>query len=399
VSSACAGCIRERPSPFSVPEQEVARRWWALAPGCLLPLQDGSFYQLLFAGRQGGACGPDVRDAVLVPYPWSVADVWEPDARRRVGDVEFHVRAGDWEAHGHQRDSRYNNVILHVVLFCDASTFTSREDGQQIPLCSLADLAASPTIIAAHPDALWPCQRLLPRLSDEERASMLRHAGLLRFEQKAIAFVEQLRIPRPDLNSDAFDAYDRCLIPALAEASGYGRDRAFFRAAGLRLLGADEPIPEPLGRSYQPSPLDAGRLRSLSDLLEMWRTHGAWRTIRPLLAVSSARTEPLQALRTLFVGAGLSFARADILIVNVILPFAVAVALLENDKALYSEAEKLYMVHSGLPSNTITRMMCRQLQLERPPTSSCQQQGLHYIYQQSCREKQCVYCIMSKKDI
>jgi hypothetical protein len=365
----------------------------------LLPLQDGSFYQLLFAGRQGGACGPDVRDVVLMPYPWSVADVWEPEARRRVGDVEFHVRAGDWEAHGHQCDPRYNNVILHVVLFCDNSTFTNRQDGQQIPLCSLADLTASSTTLTAHPDARWPCQRLLSRLNDAERAGMLRHAGLLRFEQKTVAFVEQLRTPGPDLNSDAFDVYDRCLIPALAEGSGYGRDRAFFRAAGLHLLGADEPVPEPLGRSYQPSPLDAGRLRSLSCLLETWRSYGAWRTIRPLLAVSSARTGQLQALRRLFVGAGLSLARADILIVNVILPFAAAVALVENDGALYSEAEQLYIVHPGLPANTITRMMCRQLQLEQHPTGSCQQQGLHYIYQQSCREKQCARCLMSKKDI
>jgi hypothetical protein len=100
-----------------------------------------------------------------------------------------------------------------------------------------------------------------------------------------------------------------------------------------------------------------------------------------------------------FVGAGLSLARADILIVNVILPFAAAVALLENDRALYGEAEQCYLTHPGLPANTITRMMCRQLQLERHPSGSCQQQGLHYIYQQSCREKQCERCLMSKRDI
>ncbi len=128
MSSAWAGHICERPSPFSVPEQEVVRRWWAIAPGCMLPLQDGSFYQLLFAGRPGGACGPDVRDAVVMPYPWSVADVWEPNARRRVGDVEFHVRADDWEAHGHQQDPRYNNVMLHVVLFCDGSTTSTKSN-------------------------------------------------------------------------------------------------------------------------------------------------------------------------------------------------------------------------------------------------------------------------------
>jgi hypothetical protein len=397
VRSAWAGHVCEQPSPFSVPEQEVVRRWWTLSPDCLLPLQDGSFYQLLFAGRPGGASGPDVRDAVVMPYPWSVADVWEPNARRRVGDVEFHVRAGDWEAHGHQHDPRYNNVILHIVLFCDGSTFTRRQDGQQIPLCSLADLAPSPANLSDHQAISWPCQRLLRNLSDEERAGMLRHAGLLRFEQKAAAFVEQLRTIPPDLN--AFDAYDRCLFPALAEGSGYGRDRDFFRAAGMFLLGSDERVPEPLGRSQQPAPLDAGRLRSLSHLLEQWRADGAWRSLRPLFFAASSRTEQLQTLRVPFVDAGLSLARTDILIVNVILPFAAAVALVENDRALYLAVEKLYMVHPGLSSNTITRTMCRQLQLERLPTGSCQQQGLHYIYQQSCREKQCAGCLMSKRDI
>jgi hypothetical protein len=107
----------------------------------------------------------------------------------------------------------------------------------------------------------------------------------------------------------------------------------------------------------------------------------------------------LQTLRSPFVGAGLSLARTDILLCNVVFPFAAAVALLENDTALFMQAERLYIEHPGLSSNTITRMMCRQLQLVQEPVGSCQQQGLHYIYQQSCREKHCEMCIVSKHDL
>ena len=32
------------------------------------------------------------------------------------GDVEIHLRPGDWRAHGHADDPRYNDTILHVVL-------------------------------------------------------------------------------------------------------------------------------------------------------------------------------------------------------------------------------------------------------------------------------------------
>src|SRR5207245_8391106 len=101
---------------------------------------------------------------------------------------------------------------------------------------------------------------------------------------KAQVFFELLSIARP---SDIFSAYDVCLIPALAEALGFGRDRAFFRAAGLHLIGAVKTIPEPLGRAPQPTPLDTNRLQMLRKLVEQWRTTGAWDTLRQTLLTTS----------------------------------------------------------------------------------------------------------------
>src|SRR5579875_2741308 len=94
-----------------------------------------------------------------------------------------------------------------------------------------------------------------------------------------------------------------------------------------------------------------------------------------------------------------SLARSDILICNVVLPFAAAIALLEHDAALLAQAEWLYRTHPGLPSNAITRMMSAQLRLEHEPKGSCQQQGLHYIYQQTCRDKRCAVCIAGRDSL
>src|SRR5258708_6761893 len=303
------------------------------------------------------------------------------------------------------------------------------------------------------------------------------------------AFLALLRDAQP---SGCFSAPDVCLIPALAEGLGYGGDRAFFRAAGLPLLGLANTIPEPLGRAPEPSPLDAGRLRILHNLVAQWRTTGAWQTLRQALLPTtlveaegdrkgphvqldrdadpdiiveeaegdrkgphvqpdrveeaegdrkgphvqldrveeaegdrkgphppppysrpyydderaiirstrrdgrvSSQAHALQKLRSIFDGLGK--ARADILICNIVLPFAAAVAQSENDTLLAGQAQNLYRAYPALPSNQVTRAMCKQLMLKREPQGACQQQGLHFIYAQTCREKRCSQCIIGSK--
>ena len=367
----------------SLPQEDVVvQRWESLPQGTHLPLMDGGTCQLVFAGRSGGPAGPDVRDAVLL----------FPDGEQRVGDIEFHVRVSDWVAHKHFTDPRYNNVILHVVLLCDDLHPTTRQDGYSIPVCSLYDIP-----IAFRPEnddadsKVWPCHTVMCNLSAAEQEKLLYQAGLLRFEQKTHAFVEALH-EMGGKGYDEADLYNDCLIPALAEGLAYGRDRAFFRAAGQRLLGQDTRVPEPLGRAAAPSLLDTKRLNVLRILLA--REPNVWESLQRILVQTQDIT--LQALREYFCATGLSLVRADILICNVILPFAAAIALLEHNTLLGERAQTLYEMHPGLSSNTITRMMCRQLLLAHEPHGSCQQQGLHYIYQQTCQAKCCAECMMGR---
>ncbi len=400
-------------APRVLYEEEVVRRWWSLSLNCLLPLMDGSRYQLLFPGRPGGSTGPDVRDAVFY-IPDEQGSISNSLAQRLpatgkvTGDVEFHVRSSDWGVHGHDTDPRYNAVVLHVVLICDDPRPVLCQNGTSVPTCSLYDLAwpvVQPALLYISTiESPWPCQRLIENISADERDKQLIHAGLLRFEQKTHHFVEQLHATAADDTDDAYNAYDlydACLIPALAEGLGYGRDREFFRAVGFRLLQKHAVLPEPLGHTAQPAPLDAKRLYILALLLKRWRIPGVWRTLRSCLlsADDNAVSAALTALRQAFMEPGLSLARTDILICNVVLPFAAAVALLEKHSPLFERAQMLYSQHPGLPSNRITRMMCAQLQLSSEPQGSCRQQGLHYIYQQTCREKRCSICIMGKSDV
>ena len=53
----------------------------------------------------------------------------------RTGDVEIHVRPGDWNAHGHSADPAYADVALHVAWFPPAPD----EVLPEIPLALLRD--------------------------------------------------------------------------------------------------------------------------------------------------------------------------------------------------------------------------------------------------------------------
>ncbi|SDH33896.1 DUF2851 family protein [Myroides phaeus] len=71
-----------------------------------------------------GLDGPDFFNAKLMIDE----QVW-------AGNVEIHKCASEWYAHNHEKDNRYNNVILHVVWDYDMPVF--REDGTEIPVLIL----------------------------------------------------------------------------------------------------------------------------------------------------------------------------------------------------------------------------------------------------------------------
>jgi hypothetical protein len=374
-------------------EREVVQRWWALPCDTWLPLSQGGYCLLVFNGRPGGPAGPDVRDAVLCfSQERSVQTTLSP----QVGAVEFHVHTSDWMAHRHQYDERYNTVLLHVVLFCDTQQPVRRQDGQQVPVCSLLDCCVSSETslpLSSGSSDYWPCQYLLRTLEVQEHVTLLTRAGLLRFEEKAHRLVEHLHTTLP---IHPFDLYDTCLIPKLIEGMGYGRERDVFRSLGqLFVLQHGDPSVFDVWLQHA-APLDAGRLRAFGVLYLRWRTPGIWYTLHSTLCLEP---RPLEVVRALLCSTGLSPTRADILICNIVLPFAYAVSLLEQRACLAQLVTALYQRYPRLPSNHITRAMTDLLRLPQEPRGACQQQGLHYIYQQTCREKRCDLCLLGRKSI
>ncbi|QQU03843.1 DUF2851 family protein [Myroides odoratus] len=85
------------------------------------------------------------------------------DGQMWAGNVEIHLQSSDWFRHHHEQDSRYDNVILHVVWEYDTPVFNSR--GEEIPTLVVATYV-QPSILNQKerlftPKATINCQSLL----------------------------------------------------------------------------------------------------------------------------------------------------------------------------------------------------------------------------------------------
>lgn len=64
------------------------------------------------------------------------------------GNVEIHLKSSDWYVHHHERDSAYENVILHVVWEHDTEIF--RSNNTEIPVLELKKYVDEATIANYH---------------------------------------------------------------------------------------------------------------------------------------------------------------------------------------------------------------------------------------------------------
>lgn len=113
------------PRELYVSELRLQKAWigdlWKKARVCT----DGRPLKVICPGRHNPTEGPDFREARVF--------IGE---RLFEGDIEVHRHTGDWYAHGHQHDARYQNCILHLIFHPPAPGMHVRDKaGRAIPAC------------------------------------------------------------------------------------------------------------------------------------------------------------------------------------------------------------------------------------------------------------------------
>ena len=168
-----------------------------------LTTNDGQFVEIIDPGLHNRNAGPDFFNAKVRIG----TTMW-------VGNVEIHDKSSDWYLHGHDKDSRYDNVVLHVAAELDTEVMKS--NGEYVPQLQLS----VPDDVKQHYDELQrtdeypPCYKVIPDLSALIIHSWMAALQTERLEQKT----EAIRQRAERCNGSWEDAY----FVTLARNYGFG---------------------------------------------------------------------------------------------------------------------------------------------------------------------------------
>lgn len=212
-------CVRE--DTDAVTERLLQCAWYDLLFDTAdLRTQQGHAIKVRSPGWWNQGEGPDFRGAQI-----------EFNGVLHNGDVEVHLDHAGWNAHRHQHDPRYDNVILHVVLHAPAEKFSSPRTraGREIATLALAprlgpdwmqraaqrDDTDTP---ALPPQTMGRCAALLPQQGTQAIEKFLLLAGEWRMLNKARALRRRIEAA----------GTDQAIYEALLYACGFSRFKHQF---------------------------------------------------------------------------------------------------------------------------------------------------------------------------
>ena len=174
-----------------------------------LKTSDGQCIEIIDPGLHNRNAGPDFFNAKIRIG----TTMW-------VGNVEIHDKSSDWYQHGHDKDSHYNNVVLHVAGLLDTEVMKS--NGEYVPQLQLS----VPEDVMQHYDELqktdeYPaCYKVIPELSSLTVHSWMAALQTERLEQKTEAIRKRVEL----CNGSWEDAY----FVTLARNYGFGINGEVF---------------------------------------------------------------------------------------------------------------------------------------------------------------------------
>lgn len=144
-----------------------------------------------------------------------------------VGNIEIHDKASDWVLHGHDKDERYDNVILHVCGCVDAEVMNSKGEYLTQMVLSVPDSVINNYKELLSVDMYPPCYQIIPSLARLTVHAWMSALQTERLSQKTEAIEERVK----RCNGDWENAY----FVTLARNFGFGINGDAFEEWALHI--------------------------------------------------------------------------------------------------------------------------------------------------------------------
>ena len=149
-----------------------------------LKTTNGENLVILNTGEYLQLAGPDFFNAKII-----IQD------QKWAGNVEIHIKSSDWYLHNHERDEKYDSVILHVVWEHDAAIF--RKNNTEIPVFELKNYVSN-SILENYRSLMNPktwifCEKQLAAIDDFKLKNWFERLFFERLERKSIVIFDLLQ--------------------------------------------------------------------------------------------------------------------------------------------------------------------------------------------------------------
>lgn len=168
--------------------------------GSKMSANSGAEVEILEPGIHNRDAGPDFYSAVIRTQglEWG-------------GNIEIHVKASDWNRHGHDKDKAYDTVILHVVGVDDVKV--NRTDGSEILQVCVAppeEFYNRYAVLTEKMDSPT-CLSWISAIPELSKADWISSLGIERLHEKALYMKEILQANNGDWQQAIFILISRAL--------------------------------------------------------------------------------------------------------------------------------------------------------------------------------------------
>jgi hypothetical protein len=192
------------------PQSEIVLQhsWNCISPKTKFYTINGDEVVVLFPGRWNFEEGPDFKQAKITI-----------DNNILTGDIEIHRFPEDWIKHGHHKDERYSDVILHVVGGLTKSDLLKDDKSSTLPTIILPDKFIKVPIsdkIQKYPYGY--CASKFSKFSDKTLSTFFEDIGEKRFLNKVSIITHDI----------LKDGVETAFLKSFFDSCGYKKNRNEF---------------------------------------------------------------------------------------------------------------------------------------------------------------------------